>query len=260
MILGVFGLPGMGKSTFLAKCAWQCLHGKSFMGIPPHKYVYTNFHCPGCYELDFDDLGKVNIHDALILIDEIMLLADCRDFKNFSREQKFFWSWARHFGVDVCWCSQYYSDCDKKIRNLTSKFFLLEKSSFLPVSFIKPIVRMMGAKDGQMIDRYDLGAPITWRFVWRPKYYKLFDSFSVPELPEPEYSLWSPLPDPVPLRVRLTAWDQSPVLRLCRDLVAWDRSPILQKIELLRHRHRLRIMKKMWKNCKASAAAAEESD
>ena len=234
MIQGVFGLPGMGKSTFLAKCAWMCLHGKEFMGVPPHKYVYTNFDCPGCYELDFDTLGKYNYHDCLILIDEIMLFADCRDFKNFSPELKYFFALHRHFNVDIIWCSQYYSDCDKKIRNLTSCFYLLEKASVLPVSFIKPIIRAMGAKDGQMIDRYDLGAPISWRFVWRPRYYKLFDSYETKELPPVEVSLWSPLPEPVPLRVRLTDWKRSPILQLWKSLTDWKRSPILTRIRTSR--------------------------
>lgn len=241
MIQGVFGLPGMGKSTFLAKCAWMCLHGKTFMNVPPHKYVYSNFACPGCYELDFDTLGKYNYHDCLILIDEIMLFADCRDFKTFSADLKYFFALHRHFNIDIIWCSQYYSDCDKKIRNLTNCFYLLEKAPVLPVSFVKPILRAMGAKDGQMIDRYDLGAPITWRFVWRPLYYKLFDSYETKELPPVDVPLWSDLPDSVPLRVRLTAWDQSPILRLCRDLVAWDRSPILTSLRRWRIK---RIMRK----------------
>lgn len=261
MIIGVFGLPGEGKTTMLTKCAWRCLHGKSFMGIPPHSKVYTNFACPGCYQLDFDTLGLYDYHDCLILIDEIMLFADCRDFKNFTPELKWFFALHRHQNIDILWCSQYYNDCDKKIRNLTAKFFLLEKSNVLPFSYVKPIIRAMGCKDNQMVDSYTLGAPITWNFVFRPRYYHLFDSYEVDkQLPPVAAPLWSDLPDPVPLHVRLTDWGSSPVLRLCRDLVAWDRSPILQKLELLRHRHRLRIMKKMWKNCKESAAAAEQPE
>lgn len=234
MIQGVFGLPGMGKTTFLTKCAWMCLHGKSFMGIPPHETVYTNFDCPGCYELDFDDLGKKNFHDCLILIDEIMLFADCRDFKSFSPALKYFFALHRHFNIDILWCSQYYSDCDKKIRNLTNNFFLLEKSAVLPVSFVKPILRQMGAKDGQMVDKYTLGAPITWRFVWRPRYYSMFDSFEKKELPPVDAPLWSPMPERVSIVKRLTAWEKSPILHIVKRLTAWDQSPILQTVQRLR--------------------------
>lgn len=37
MIQGVFGLPGMGKSTFMTKCAVMSLKGKTFMGVKPKK-------------------------------------------------------------------------------------------------------------------------------------------------------------------------------------------------------------------------------
>lgn len=190
MIIGVFGLPGMGKSTFLAKCAYKCLHGKSFMGVPPHSKVFTNFECPGCYQLDFNALGVYHFSDSLFLIDEIMLLADSRDFKFFPPQLKYFFSHHRHFNCDVIWCSQYYDDCDKKIRVLTQRYYLLEKHSTLPISFVKPITRFLGAKKGQMLDTYELGAPITWRFVWRPKYYKMFDSFVQKELPPAELLPW----------------------------------------------------------------------
>lgn len=190
MIIGVFGLPGMGKSTFLAKCAYKSLHGKSFMGVPPHSKVFTNFECPGCYQLDFTALGVYHFSDSLFLIDEIMLLADSRDFKSFPPQLKYFFSHHRHFNCDVIWCSQYYDDCDKKIRVLTQKYYLLEKSSTFPVSFVKPITRFLGAKKGQMLDTYELGAPITWRLVWRPKYYGMFDSFVQKELPPADLVSW----------------------------------------------------------------------
>ena len=37
MVLGVFGLPGAGKTTFLTKCAVKSLSGKRFMRRKPHK-------------------------------------------------------------------------------------------------------------------------------------------------------------------------------------------------------------------------------
>ena len=37
MIQGVFGLPGMGKSTFLTKCATMSLSGRCFMGVEPKR-------------------------------------------------------------------------------------------------------------------------------------------------------------------------------------------------------------------------------
>ena len=53
-VIGVFGLPGMGKTSFLTKVAQLNLRGKSYMGIPVHEKVFTNFECAGCYKLDFN--------------------------------------------------------------------------------------------------------------------------------------------------------------------------------------------------------------
>ena len=61
MVIGVFGLPGMGKTTFLTKCARKALNGKSFMGIKPHSKVFTNFASPGCYKLDFNKVLEYHI-------------------------------------------------------------------------------------------------------------------------------------------------------------------------------------------------------
>lgn len=190
MILGVFGLPGMGKSTFLTKFAQVSMHGKKFMGISPHDRVFTNFECEGCYKLDFDKLGIYNFSDCLILIDEIMMLADCRNFKTFGENLKYFFSHHRHYNVDVVWCSQYYTDCDCKIRALTQRYYLLEKSKILPISYVKPIYRILGVSDGTVSDIYDLGGFFTWKTVWRPKYYGMFDSYSRKDLKPLELELW----------------------------------------------------------------------
>lgn len=189
MIIGIFGLPGMGKTTVLTKCAQKSLAGKSYLGIKPHSIVYTNFECQGCYKLDFDALGAYAFTDALILIDEIMLLADTRDFKSFPARLKSWFALHRHRGIDIVWCSQYWDDCDKKIRVLTDHYYLMEKMGKWTV--IKPIQRYLGAVDGRMIDSFETGAPISWRFIYRPKYYRYFDSFVVPPLPDyPPLQLW----------------------------------------------------------------------
>lgn len=189
MIIGIFGLPGQGKSTFLTKCAHKCLRGKSFMGIPAHQNVFTNFECTGCYKLDFDKLGVYCFEDALILIDEIMLLADSRDFKTFPARLKYFMSHHRHYHCDVIWCSQYWDDCDKKIRVLTDHYYLMQKYGSFTV--VKPIQRYLGTEGGKMVDDYRTAPPISWRFCYRPRWYKYFDSFTVKELPPiPNLEMW----------------------------------------------------------------------
>lgn len=189
MMYGVVGLPGAGKTTFLTAAAQKCLQGKSFLGLPARTNVFTNFSCPGCYKLDFHRLGRENITDALILIDEIALLADNRNWKNFSEDLTYFFSHYRHFFCDIIWCSQYW-DADKKIDVRTDKIFILEKSAFLPVSWVKPILHELTVRCGQRVDGYRIGAPVTWRGIWRPRWYSYFDSYAQRELAPPTLELW----------------------------------------------------------------------
>lgn len=82
MITGYFGVPGCGKSTFLAMLATKELL-KIRKGKSKYKYVLTNFPVHGCKCVRLEDLGRFDIHDSLILFDEITLDADSRDFKTF---------------------------------------------------------------------------------------------------------------------------------------------------------------------------------
>lgn len=198
MVIGVFGLPGQGKTSFLTKVAQLNLRGKSFMGIPVHDRVFTNFECKGCYKLDFDKLGIYHYENALILIDEIMLLADSRDFKTFPEHLKYFFSHHRHFGCTVLFCSQYWSDCDKRIRGVTDRYYLISASSFFPVSYIKPIIRDFTVDHGVITDGYNLAPPISWKFVYRPHWYTFFDSYTQRTLkPLEALELWE-FPDDLP--------------------------------------------------------------
>lgn len=213
MIVGVFGLPGAGKSTFLAKCAYLWTHGKKFMNIEPHKVVFTNFECLGCYKLDFDKLGLYNFSDCNIIIDEIMLYADTRNFKTFPEHLKAFFALHRKSNIGgILWCSQYWDDCDKKIRVLTDRFYLLERGKLLKqFSFVKPIYRAMGVDNKHMTDKYILGAPLEWFWVYRPRYYSMFDSFEskLHALPPVDLIPWDSPPDPAP--------DPSPALPVSFD-------------------------------------------
>lgn len=190
-IIAVFGLPGNGKTSLLTKIAQLNLRGKRFLGIPPHSKVFTNFECQGCYKLDFDSLGVYHYSDALILVDEAMLLCDGRNWKDFGEDLKYFFSNARHFDVDVVMCSQFWKDFDVRIRNLVETYYLLESSSFFPWSYVKPITRFMGVINGNMADIYELGVWWSWKIVYRPTWYRYFDSYTRRDLPAlPDLQTW----------------------------------------------------------------------
>lgn len=99
MVNGIFALPRTGKTLLLGYLASLAVDGKNVnvKGIPftshkKYKYVYTNFYVKGALRLDFEKLGVTDFSDSLILIDEIQLFADSRNFKTFSDNLKFFFS------------------------------------------------------------------------------------------------------------------------------------------------------------------------
>lgn len=178
MVQGVFGLPGSGKSTYLAKLA-----KKSFK---KYDRVYSNFYIRGCYQLDFDTLGLVDYSDCLILIDEISLFCDCRNWKNFNSDMVYFWTNHRHYGVDIVYCSQSYADCDKKIRNLTDSLYYI-RSGFLGFSLVRKIDKVFNV-DSDITEGYRLsGFP---SLVFRRRYYNMFDSFTRRFLPPNTAEKW----------------------------------------------------------------------
>lgn len=165
MITGVFGLPRSGKSTYLAKIAKKA--------IKKGTKVYSNYYIKGCYKLDFFDLGVHDYSDCLILIDEISLVADCRQWKNFNSNLVYFFTNHGHYNVDIVYCSQDYKDCDSKIRNLTQNLYYVKSFPF-GFSLVRNISRTITI-DSDIATVYQLsGFP---RFVFRPFYYSLFDSF-----------------------------------------------------------------------------------
>jgi hypothetical protein len=179
MITGVFGLPRSGKTTYLAKIA----KGYLKKGVP----VYSNFALHGCYKLDFSKLGKENFHDCVILIDEISLICDSRDWKDFTSDLRYFFTNHGHYKCDVIYCSQWYTDTDVKIRRMTENLYYIQRFPF-GFSMRYEIIRDISSRDNGEI--YDTFSFKHGRLFYRPLYYKLFDSFSRKELPEVENVLW----------------------------------------------------------------------
>lgn len=178
MIQGVFGLPGSGKSTYLAKQARKAQK----KGVK----VYSNFYIKGCYQLDFDDLGIHEYSDCLLLIDEISLFCDCRNWKNFDKNLVYFFTNHRHYNVDIIYCSQSYADCDKKIRNLTDSLYYI-RSGFLGFSTVRLINKVFNV-DTDITEGYSLAG---WpELVLRRRYYKMFDSFVRRPLPDNTSAPW----------------------------------------------------------------------
>ena len=126
MVTCFFGLPGCGKSTFLAMLAQKELK-RIARGRSKYERVLTNFYVDGCYKVDYDDLGKYEIENSLILLDELTLFADSRDYKLFTSAKKYFFLMHRHYNCDIVYFTQQWDGIDKKIRDITSDLFYLKK-------------------------------------------------------------------------------------------------------------------------------------
>lgn len=194
MISYYFGLCGCGKTTILAKIALQ----ESKL-IDKHK---SRFKCilsnvplniPHCYFIPFDLVGVYDFADTLILVDEGSVECDSRDWKNIRKSLVDWMMLHRHYNCDMCFFSQTYNGVDKKIRMLCERVFYVQKRGLfgrwvtkyyrIPYGIIIPNPKESHDKLGEIIEGYARPPFLARLFcprVFRPFYYKYFDSFIRP--------------------------------------------------------------------------------
>lgn len=187
MITCYFGVPGVGKTSLLTKFARKELR-RIKKGRSPYENVYTNFYCKGCQKIEYSDLANFKVENGLILLDEITLDADNRDFKTFSDSHRDFFILHRHVGNDIIYATQAFDTVDKKVRVLTQELWYMSKS-VLPIfrgfTTAKRIYRTISINEhtSELVMGYRfcnfLEALFTSnsKIVWRRPLYKYFDSF-----------------------------------------------------------------------------------
>lgn len=184
----IFGKKGSGKSTYLCKLA-LFYRKKGYA-------VYTNMqdmNIDGVRIIKAEDLGRcVPDKRSVVLLDEVGMLYDNRDFKNFKPEVRDFFKLQRHYNCVVYLASQTF-DIDKKLRDLTDRMFLVSSlSSYL--SLIRPIskkitlVEATSQGESKIAENLRFLFFTSWRFLFIPRYVRYFDSFVAPEKPALEYS------------------------------------------------------------------------
>lgn len=191
-----FGLPGCGKTTLLTKLALDAVRKGKYLN------VYTNVHLnvPGVTIIDNECIGQFELENCLLLIDEATLFADSRDFKNFSKGRLEYFLEHRHRNADIVLFTQQWDGVDRKIRVITDRVYYVYKGIFtgwflssywrVPYGILFPDPKKTGEKLGEIVQGYSKPPFLARVFahrIFRPAYYKYFDSWELEKLP--------PLPD-----------------------------------------------------------------
>lgn len=194
-----FSEPGSGKTMFLTRIAYR-LYKK---GVPVFSNYNIRFPDGGSpFMFSKSDLGVYSFPPGCVLLfDEASLNGyDNRDFKdNFRNNRSLeYFKLIRHFQNSMVWSNQGWDELDKKIRTLCSQYWLVTKLPFFSVAvrYFKRVRPRDG--DDEFHDHYKpanlarlIFDPRVIQLVYRPKYGKMYDSWSVPLLPRIERVTWS---------------------------------------------------------------------
>lgn len=182
----VFGKKGSGKTTLMNKLAVK-YRKKGWS-------VYSNSRLPGCYYFPIDEFGKISFpEDSLILIDEVGLIWDNRDFKSFPKHVKTYFKYQRQYKNTVYLFSQTF-DVDKKIRDLTDHLYIVQNvlNCFSVARRVTKTVTVVHADksaqgESKIVDDYKIDSWIyalagSVEITYIPKWVKYFKSFDPPQL------------------------------------------------------------------------------
>lgn len=172
-----FGVPGSGKTTNAARIVL----GNLKRGVK----TFSNVPIKGAIMYDTSLIGKVDISDGDMIIDEAGIAYNNRKFKSLPQEQIEWFKLSRHYGIrNIHIFSQSYEDMDVTLRRLADEIYVVKRSLIPYVFFTRRIMVKVGIdKDThQIMDMY------FFQFLGiKPylgyHYWHMFDSWSAPDLP-----------------------------------------------------------------------------
>lgn len=194
----VFGKKGAGKTTLITKLAINYMR--------KGRTVYSTVPIPGAYGFDPMQLGKLQFEpNSVVFVDEVGMIFDNRNFKNFRDDTRDWFKLQRHYGCTVYLFSQAF-DVDKKLRDLTDNMYLITNFCNC-ISVARKINRYItivhsdtGTGESHLADDMDFTPWFTIPFggaifTWLPAWAKYFDSFDAPELPCKDFVYYQPTED-----------------------------------------------------------------
>lgn len=221
----IFGKKGSGKSTLEAKFAVE--------HIKKGYTVYCTDEIPDTYKISVNDIGFKQLEDynykpfdelikdknwfqvallklknyffphrekILLLIDEVGLVWNNRDYAKFKSEVRQFFKFSRKYHCKVIMFSQSF-DVDKQIRSLTDQMYLAKNYARV-WSYCKKIKKIFDLKHGSTLDASG-SIPETLQFApffpfpfltknriltFIPHWIKYFKSYNAPELEKVTYT------------------------------------------------------------------------
>lgn len=190
-LIMIFGKKGSGKTTLITKLALKALKRTD--------NVYCTIHVPGTRYFNPSSIGKYNFPpESIVFIDEVGMIWDNRDYKNFRPEVRDWFKLQRHNRVTVYLFSQTF-DVDVKLRNLTD-YMYLTRIYFNVISVARKIKRGIiivnpdGQNEARIADSLQFESLLfsllglkSVIFTWVPSWSKYFDSFSLPDKAEIPY-------------------------------------------------------------------------
>lgn len=204
----VFGKKGSGKSTYLVKLALK-YQKKGWL-------IYTNMEdmmISGVRAINVEHIGDfVPEQHSVLLLDEVGMIWDARDYKKFKPSVRDFFKYQRHYHV-ICYLASQTFDIDKKLRDLTDGMFLhLSVMNVFSIGkrIYKSIVLTESTSEAESRISENLKfAPFwNWTLTFIPKYTKYFDSFNIPDVPQIQYKELV-APEPVKQMKRLHLWKKN---------------------------------------------------
>lgn len=215
-VIGYFGLPGSGKSTYLAAEAikharrgWTVytndtsVQGDNIRHYDAEAYKRGEWlpdgraGRPEWYGQKYDASAKRYVdvcsdvinetdRDICLCIDEIGILYNNREFKqNFTAETLAWWKKHRHARIKVIYNSQSYKDTDLKIRQLTAKYYIVKRAILRSWVTARPIFVMFDIRNsdtesnsgGQIVEAYSYDIFLLNKHIFLPYWVRKFDSY-----------------------------------------------------------------------------------